>query len=183
VEGGGAGIAELFSTRGAPSVPRHLSLTRSILAATLSLAIRVSAQSPYRPPAISITSSAPEYRSAEARLARFAQLLQEGHRRRAAELMSSRVTPRERQGLIEKRWLRQATGRTGDFMQVLYLPDLQIRTRERMQGNAVRLEIGPRHLHRPPKGRPTGILIVRMLRERGRWMVDLHPDSGRPARR
>jgi len=130
---------------------------------------------PNAPPLISVTARSPEYLAVESRLAQFIRFLQAGRRARAVELLSRRVTPRERRALIEKRWLRKAQGRSRDFAQILFLPDLQIRTREKIQGDTVRLHVLPRVFARKRKDTPVGVYEVRMRREQGRWFVELHP--------
>ena len=133
---------------------------------------------PARPaPLISTTSGVAEYQAAEVRLAQFIRALQRDRRQRAAQLLSSRVTAEERRALLEGRWLSRAAGRNA-FEQVLFLPDLQIRTRE-IQPNSVKLTVIPR-VFKPKKQKtagPTGYLEVRMRKERGKWWVEMHPEQ------
>jgi hypothetical protein len=127
-------------------------------------------------PTISTTSSAPEYQAAETRLAQFITALQLDRRERAARLLSHRVGPAARRALIEGRWLRRSGAQNSDFTQVLFLPDLQIRTRQVFR-DSVRLAVFPR----PPRGkkekRITGLVEVRMRKEYGKWWVDLRPSE------
>jgi hypothetical protein len=126
------------------------------------------------PPKISLSTAADYYRSAEARLALFVTSLQTGHRKRAAEMLSSRASEADRQALIEKRWLRRTPDARKDFNQLFYLPDIQIRTRDFQRDSAV-CYILPRGKISRKSGLPTGYLPVRMVRQEGRWYVDLRP--------
>jgi hypothetical protein len=125
------------------------------------------------PPLISITSPRPEYRAAETRLGEFIRAIQMGRRKRATELLSSRVTAEERQALIEKRWLRKDPRNRKDFTQVLFLPDLKIGT-QLLKGETLELYVIPRPKVKKRAG--GGYLKVRMRRENGQWLVDMHPD-------
>jgi hypothetical protein len=126
-------------------------------------------------PAISTTSRVPEYAAAEGRLAQFITALHVGRRARAVSLLSSRVTAAERQALLEKRWLRQDPRSTRDFAQVLFAPDLQIRSRAKIKDDMLRLSVSPRLLRRKRFGQ--GYLEVPMRREHGEWFVELHPEK------
>jgi hypothetical protein len=128
-----------------------------------------------RAPVISTTSRVPEYQAAETRLAQFITALQLDRRERAARMLSSRVGPADRRALIEKRWLRRSDAKDGDFTQILFLSDLQIRTR-RIQRGLVRLAVHPRS-HRKQEKRVTGYLEVTMRKEHGRWWVELRPED------
>ena len=136
---------------------------------------------PVVPPsaAYTITTSAQDMESlrAETRLAQFIRALQRGRRQKAAELLSSKVTPQARQDLIARRWLPAKVGVTGDFSQLIYWRDLQIRT-QRIRGERRDLVVGPRRIPfatKKKQSRPTGILEVPMVREGGQWWVDLRP--------
>jgi hypothetical protein len=133
---------------------------------------------PKRPPVpiISTTSQSPEYQAAETRLALFIRALQRGNRRRAVSLMSSRVTAAERRALVENRWLRKETGRRGSFEQILFVPDLSIRTRS-VYRDTVKLAVVPRKMYRKKQARFVGIMEVRMRKEGGKWWVELRPDN------
>jgi hypothetical protein len=113
---------------------------------------------------------------AQTRLSLFITRLQKGQRAKAASLLSSRVTEAERQGLINKRWLRYDPKDRSSVRQILYWRDLQIHT-QRIMRDALDLAVVSRTiaLKAKPKGRPSGILQVRMRKEQGDWWVDLHP--------
>lgn len=124
-------------------------------------------------PLISTTSPDTEFRSVEARLARFIDLLQRDRRSDAARLLSRRVTPAEREALLRRQWLRRDSRDPRDFKRLLFFPDLQIRT-QRFAQNAVDLIVVPRPGSKKP---PSAYLVVRMRREAGNWRVELHPDK------
>lgn len=145
---------------------------------------------PNAPPSIYISGTTSETRSAEGRLARFITAMQTGHRKKASELFSSRVTPQERQAFIEKRWLRYDPVRKQDFNQVLYFKDLQIRM-DGVQNGMYRMYVGSRRVPfrvlATQKGLvrfgkktdpPVGWLWVPMRKEGGKWWVELHPERG-----
>jgi hypothetical protein len=128
-------------------------------------------------PLISVTSPVPEDRAAETRLMLFIKALQLDQRQKAARMLSRRVSAAERAALIRKRWLRrQPAARPGprsEFAQVLFIPDLQIRT-ERLFRDARTLVVLPRTKRK--KGL-TGAIRVTMRKESGEWRVELHPES------
>jgi hypothetical protein len=129
-------------------------------------------------PVISTTAMDREGRAAETRLAQFIRALQQGRRLRAVQFLSSRVTPQERQALVQKRWLRKDTTRKDDITQVLFQQDLQIRTREIYQDGR-KLYVVPRTIPWPPKktNRAIGYLGITMRLERGKWWVEMHPST------
>ena len=155
----------------------RFSLPFLILTAALTSPV---AAAPGRPPApiISTSSQSPEYQAAETRLALFIRALQRGNRLRAAGFLSSRVTAAERRALVENRWLRKETGRRGSFEQILFVPDLSIRTRS-VYRDTVKLAVIPRKMYRKKQARFVGIMEVRMRKEGGKWWVELRPDSAR----
>ncbi len=131
----------------------------------------------------------PEYVSAEGRLARFITAMQTGHRKKASELFSSRVTEEERQAFIEKKWLRYDPVHKEDFHQVLYFKDLQIRTHA-IYEDLIRVYVGSRRVPfrilATEKGiirfgkktdPPVGWMSIPMRKEDGKWWVELHPPS------
>lgn len=131
------------------------------------------------PAAYTITTSAQDLESlrAETRLVLFIRALQSGRRQKAAALLSSRATPQARQALITKRWLPARTGAKGEFTQLFFWKDIQIRTQS-ITGERRRLVVSPRRIPftlQKKKGRPTGILEVPMVKEGGQWWVDMRP--------
>ena len=140
-------------------------------------AVRSTPLPPNSPGVISTTAQDEEGMRAEKRLASFIRALQAGRRERAVRLLSSRVTPQERQGLLQKRWLRANPADRKDFFQILYGSDIQIRTLAIFRDTR-RLSVTPRVIPFMPKKkskRPTAYLEVRMRKEQGEWWVDLHP--------
>lgn len=138
------------------------------------------AQKVYKPraPLITVSADLPEMEAAQKRLARFIWALQVGRRAQAASYLSSQVTEAERQGLIQKTWLRADPKDHKNLLQVLYWPDLQIHT-HRVYPEAVDLAVVSRSIPFMPKNkktaRPSGILKVRMRKEEGEWRVEMHP--------
>ena len=128
------------------------------------------------PPNITIHSASPRYEAAQTRLASFINRLQTGKRRDAAKLMSSRVTPTEREAMVEKKWLRYQPWQHADLMQALYWPDIEIFTKEGSL-KRVDLQITKRNLPAVNKktSPPAGLLVIPMRLENGSWFVDLHP--------
>lgn len=124
-----------------------------------------------RPPQIISVTSHP----AETRLARFISLLYAGRRQAASELMSSKVTPAARQAMIEKRWLREQPGRSKDITQVLFLPDLQIRTRTLYKDGVACYVLPRKALPKRLRKGYSGYLKVRMRQERDNWWVEMLP--------
>jgi hypothetical protein len=131
---------------------------------------------PPPPPTITISTEVPDILAAQTRLSSFIKALQAGQRSRAASMLSSRVSAAERQGLIEKKWLRYDPTNRGSVRQILYWRDLQIHT-QRVMRDAVDLAVVSRTiaLKATRRGKPSGILEVRMRKEQGSWWVDLHP--------
>jgi len=126
------------------------------------------------PPVVSLTAADPKYRAAEARLALFIQSLQLGRRARAVDFLSSRVSAPERQALLEKRWLRNDFTSRKDFTQVLFLPDLQVRTAA-IRPDRAECYVTPRTAGSKKSKVPVGYLRVPMHFEQGQWRVELHP--------
>lgn len=136
---------------------------------------------PVVPPAAryTVSTSAQDLESlrAESRLAQFVRALQRGRRQKASTYLSSRVGPAARRALIEKKWIPARVGAKGEFSQVFFWRDIQIRT-QRVRGDRRDLVISPRTIpfdFKRKKSRTTGILEVPMLKERGEWWVDLRP--------
>ena len=127
---------------------------------------------PGAPPVISLEGLTPETRRSQGRLAAFITALQQGRRAKAASLLSRRVTARERRALVEGRWLARSGRGSKSFSQILYWPDLQIRTHSVTDGVPT-LYVVPRVQAR--KKGPAGYLVVRMRREGGSWFVEMHP--------
>jgi hypothetical protein len=124
-----------------------------------------------RPPQLISVTSHP----AETRLAHFIRLLYSGQRLKASNLLSSKVSPAARQALVEKRWLREVPQRTKDVTQVLFLPDIQIRTRK-LYKDGVSCYVLPRKpLPKRKRKGYSGYLQVRMRQERDNWWVELQP--------
>lgn len=144
------------------------------------------------PPAISTSSTVPEYRRAEGALARFITALQTGRRPDAAALFASAVTAEERRTFLAGTWPRKDPSRKDDLHQILFHHDLQIRVRSIYQG-MVRLYVLPRRIGsrfqvdrtgriiRSPeiKGVRAGYVEVVMRKEADAWRVDLHPAGSR----
>ena len=128
-----------------------------------------------RPPqVISVTTTHPTYRGAEVRLSQFIRAIYKGERAKAASFLSRRVSQRERQALVEKRWLRENPGARRDFTQILFQPDLQIRTRE-IYRNGADCYVIPRKAAPKRSRRRDGYLKVRMRLENDEWRVEMHP--------
>jgi hypothetical protein len=123
-----------------------------------------------RPPQIISVTAHP----AETRLARFIRALYAGRRAEAASLLASTVPPVERQALIEKRWLRESPAARNDVTQILFLPDIQIRTRALYADGVECYVISRKALPRRRKGL-SGYLKVRMREEQGGYYVDMRP--------
>lgn len=134
---------------------------------------------PPRPPVITLSAELPEMQNAQKRLSSFIRALQVGQRARAASLLSSRSSAAERQGLIQKTWLRYDPKDRRNISQVLYWPDLQIHTQRVYSPDAVELAVVSRSIPFKLKNkkheRPSGIVNVRMRREQGEWRVEMHP--------
>lgn len=149
----------------------------SVLISTSVSAAPAAAYKP-RPPMITLSAELPEMEAAQKRLSRFIWALQVGQRVKATSFLSSRVTEAERQGLIQKTWLRSDPKDSKNLLQVLYWPDLQIHT-QRVYPEAVDLAVVSRSIPFMPKNkktaRPSGILKVRMRKEAGEWCVEMHP--------
>jgi len=152
----------------------------AILCATTAAAATAapSAYVPPRPPVITLSAQLPEMENAQKRLSSFIRALQVGQRARAASFLSSRVSQSERQGLIQKSWLRYDPKDRGNVIQVLYWPDLQIHT-QRVYPDSVDMAVVSRAipftLKKKKTARPSGIVKVRMRKEQGEWRVELHP--------
>jgi hypothetical protein len=155
----------------------------AVVAVTVGLAGGAAAQRPAvrsyaipLPPTITTSTEVPDLLAAQTKLSRFITALQTGRRVRAASMLSARVTEAERQGLINKVWLRYDPKDRTNVRQVLYWRDLQIHT-QRVMRDAVDLAVVSRSIALKPKvnGKPSGILEVRMRKEQGEWRVDLHP--------
>jgi hypothetical protein len=124
-----------------------------------------------RPPQLISLTSHP----AETRLAHFIRLLYVGKRKAASEMLSSKVPPAARQALIEKKWLREQPGRTQDVTQVLFLPDLQIRTRTLFKDGVSCYVLPRKPLPKRARRGFGGYLQVRMRHERDDWWVEMFP--------
>lgn len=127
--------------------------------------------------AYTITTSAQDTESlrAEVRLVQFIRALQRGQRQKAAGFLSSRVSAKGREDLIAKRWLPARVGGKGDFNQLFFWRDIQIRT-QRIRGDRRYLVVSPRRIPFTlgKKSRNTiGVMEVPMLKEQGQWWVDL----------
>lgn len=150
----------------------------SMLIATREAPASAAGYVPPRPPVITLSAELPEMESAQKRLSSFIRALQVGQRARAASFLSSRVSEAEKQGLIQKTWLRADPKDRRNMLQVLYWPDLQIHT-QRVYPEAVDLAVVSRSIPFMPKNkktaRPSGILKVRMRKEQGEWRVEMHP--------
>ena len=129
-----------------------------------------------RRPVISTTAQDPEGDAAETRLSNFITRLQTNRRDDAARFFSEKVTPQERQAFMEGRWPSRMVGNGHDPSVILFQPDLQIRTRNRYP-DALRLDVTQRKKQAKPKKGGLGLtyMPVKMRRENGNWMVELHP--------
>jgi hypothetical protein len=129
-------------------------------------------------PLISLTAPLPEDRAAEIRLMQFIKALHLNERQKAAGMLSSRVPRQERDALVKSLWLRRPPAtrtrlsRSTEIAQILFLPDLQIRT-EKLFKDGRTLIVLPRKNRK--KG-VTGAIRVPMRREQGRWWVELRPE-------
>ncbi|MGV3719850.1 MAG: hypothetical protein ACO1SX_02980 [Actinomycetota bacterium] len=137
---------------------------------------------PYVPPpqpTISTTSEVAEYAAAQTVLSRFIIALQTGRRARAASFLSSRVSQAEREGLIQKKWLKYNPKDRNSLTQVLDWRDLQIHTQRVFKDGAEMAVVSRTIALKPkPKGAPSGVFKVRMRKEGGDWRVELHPPKG-----
>jgi hypothetical protein len=122
-------------------------------------------------PVINLTATTLEPRRAQIRLATFIHAVQIGSWARAATCLSSRVTPAERQRLVSGPWLRPA-GRN-DFANLLYMPRIEIRTIS-FEPDQARLRVLP-YRWEHTRGQAYGVWDVTMLREGGRWLLNIHP--------
>ena len=122
-------------------------------------------------PVINLTATSAEARRAQIRLATFIHAVQTGAWARAATYLSARVSPAERQKLVAGPWLRPA-GRS-DFANLLYMPRIEIRTLAFAPDQA-RLRVLPYQWERT-RGQAYGVWEVNMLRENGRWLLNIHP--------
>jgi hypothetical protein len=145
----------------------------AILLGLAALCAPAAAQRPQAAPLISITSQVPEGREVETRLMLFISALQRGQRLKAAGMLSGRVSVAERNALLQNRWLKRKPSSRSDVTQVLFLPDLQIRT-DRLYKDARTLVVLPRK--KAKKVKVTGAMRVIMRKEHGSWLVELHPD-------
>ncbi len=125
------------------------------------------------PPVLSITSLDLHLRAAETRLAQFLSALQRNRRDRAARLLSSRVSARNRRALRSGAWLWKSPQRARDISQILYYPDLQLRATGKRYGNVLLVAVMPRVLRKGQKGFRAGYVEVPMRYERGNWWVEL----------
>ena len=126
-----------------------------------------------RPPQLISVTSHP----AETRLAHFIRLLYAGRRQAASEMLSSKVPPSARQALVEKRWLREMPGRSKDITQVLFLPDLQIRTRNLYKDGVACYVLPRKALPKRLRRGYSGYLRIRMRHERDDWWVEMFPNQ------
>jgi len=143
----------------------------ALLASSSASAARPSRRARVTPPLISLTAPFPADRAVEQRLMLFIKALQLGQRQKAASMLSRRVPARERDALLGNRWLTRRPTSKADFGQVLFLPDLQIRT-EQLHPSARTLIVLPRPRK---KTALTGALRVIMRKESGAWKVEMHP--------
>ena len=129
---------------------------------------------PNAAPVVALTSR----REWEVALARFVMALQRDQRSRAARLFSSRVSAQDRRAFQQRRWLDRRQNGRNEFNQVLFFPDLQIRT-SRLVPNAIRPTgvtciLIPRTRLPKKTGKMTGLLEVPLRLEGTQWRVVLH---------
>ena len=130
---------------------------------------------PNAPPVISLSSK----REWEVALARFLTALQTNRRGRAVAFFSQKVSATEKKAFLNRKWLvRDPTARR-EFDQILFLPDLQIRT-IRIVPNPNRATsavcaIVPRKRVPKQPGKLTGYYEVALRKEKPGWRVILHP--------
>jgi hypothetical protein len=130
------------------------------------------------PPVITTTAEVPEYQAAQTNLSRFITALQRGRRAHAASFLSRRVSPADREGLIQKKWLTYNPKDRNSVTQVLYWRDLQIHTQRVYKDGADMAVVSRTIALKPkPKGAPSGVFKVRMWKEDGAWRVELHPSK------
>jgi hypothetical protein len=143
----------------------------------LAVSIAAAAAKPYvppPPPVITTTAESAEYHAAQTTLSRFITALQQGRRAKAASFMSSRVTPAERDAMVQKKWLRYDPKDRKSVVQILYWRDLQIHTQRIYKEGADMAVVSRTIALKPkPKGAPSGVLKVRMRKEGGDWRVEL----------
>jgi hypothetical protein len=130
---------------------------------------------PNAPPVISLSSK----REWEVALARFLAALQTNRRARAVTLFSQKVSPTEKKAFLNRRWLvRDPTARR-EFEQILFLPDLQIRTTRIVpnpnRATGVICAVVPRKRVPRQPGKLTGYYEVALRKEKSGWRVVLHP--------
>lgn len=127
------------------------------------------------PPVITLTSK----REWEVALARFLTALQTNRRARAVAFFSQKVSPTEKKAFLNRRWLVRDPSARREFEQLLFLPDLQIRTTRIIPSpnrpTSVICAVVPRK--RVPKlpGKLTGYYEVALRKEKPGWRVVLHP--------
>jgi hypothetical protein len=126
-------------------------------------------------PVIALSSK----REWEVALARFLMALQMNRRARALAFFSQKVSLTERKAFLNKKWLVRDPNARREFDQILFIPDLQIRT-TRITPNpnratSVICAVVPRK--RVPKqvGKLTGYYEVALRKEKPGWRVILHP--------
>lgn len=130
---------------------------------------------PNAPPVISLSSK----REWEVALARFLTALQTNRRARALAFLSQKVSVTEKKAFLNRRWLVRDPSARREFEQILFLPDLQIRTTRIVpnpnQASSVICAVVPRK--RVPKqvGKLTGYYEVALRKEKPGWRVVLHP--------
>jgi hypothetical protein len=130
---------------------------------------------PNAPPVISLSSK----REWEVALARFLTALQTNRRARAVAFFSQKVSVTEKKAFLNRRWLvRDPTARR-EFDQILFLPDIQIRTTRIVpnpnRATSVVCAVVPRKRVPKQPGKLTGYYEVALRKEKPGWRVVLHP--------
>ena len=170
--------AHAAAAQSKPDVPRaHLGPIKPAPAPKSKRKPSVVKLPPNAPPVISLTSK----RDWEVALARFVTALQTNRRSRAAALFSQKVPAPEKKAFLDKRWLVRDPSARREFDQILFLPDLQIRTihiaPNPVTATSVVCAVVPRTKVPKKPGKLTGYYEVALRKERAGWRVILHPQQ------
>ncbi len=129
---------------------------------------------PNAPPVISLSSK----RDWEVALARFLTAIQTNRRPRAAALVSQKVSAAEKKAFLNRKWLVRDPKARREFDQILFLPDLQIRTTRIVpnpnRATSVICAVVPRKRVPKQAGKLTGYYEVALRKEKPGWRVVLH---------
>lgn len=130
---------------------------------------------PNAPPVIALSSK----REWEVALARFLTALQTNRRARAVAFLSQKVSVTEKKAFLNGKWLVRDPKARREFDQILFLPDLQIRTTRIVPNpntaTSAICAVVPRKRVPKQAGKLTGYYEVGMRKEKAGWRVILHP--------